>query len=1306
MPVAATPIPNFSEPLHSEDFEDGPSENWSLETGWQLSKENGNTVLHGRDHYWASLTRGDDWTNYAFKFRLKLRSEAVHLNYLIGENPFSRYFLSFSERGLSLTKQVGNDFTDMMDNWNSYPLNTWHTVEIKGFAGHLQVLVDGVLELDLTDEKPLLQGRIAFESLHGSEVLIDDIEIWRLTEPLTAPQNPSLASLAGSITDLSERWIDPNNMHNYTYQDRDEVPLASRITVSAPDGTGNISITGAPGTIPIMAASTGKDWLRVVSIDWGEETCVQYGPDGSFSTQLPAGPGTTIMLGATNLGSCQGQWIEATAAAIFRVPEGVDHRTSSVPFSISSKNWSALGELDGKSPYIKIIRTDDSGQACLLPRLHVYRLFDEEGEYAGQVNLNVHGPPMTPSGLPIETDQGEAGYWALVKLAIPGKAVAEQCLQSEARYELQGWTSSLSVGWYRPRLVFYVLEPDGSESISSSMESRIDGIETNTGIGYLPLVDVGNAQTPRIPATLLNESPSWGSGGIRGIVAREDEDRFALGSRRAAQGPFIASPRDPLSGRHVAYLLEPFFPTLAYTGFVKLQPQIPLLPLDESAPGEISVSLTGPDGQVTVLANEAPLTQSFISGSDFNSYPVPLSFAGPGRTYGVTTGLESLEVAFDGYGLHTVSLKGELQTAWGQELSVNGTYDIWVAEPLDLSLGTFEGTPLEVGDEWSPVVVVEPGVPADIGIVIEHFADGDPSKKQTFKTSGKANRFGYFVADESWRPDLHGEYIVRVTASYTDPVDGTLWMGTRSGASIVATPDTSLIAHGERNGRLANIAGDNTLRTWFFTRTFDPACGEAACDEIGNPDARSVGNYPYFRGDVAWLADMSPIGPSITLEDPKRILDTAAPQVANNFTWCSATYCVDATDMKKMSTHTTDGSGGHHRPDAIDSKAYWYTSTIRPDISVHHTVSEVHSAHNHWYGHDTYNCQIGLTCYGAWNSDELGGREGDEEGDIKLFFGGAVVKNGSVRLFVPYASMGVIVPEAIKDKSGSYTLTDPKGNRICPPYQGATGGLATCGPLLTIEGREVDLFVTPTGTRPGSVLEVGDTFVFTGQAWPTLDVGVEVTVTSPSGAVHSYSDRANTVGYIDGKGKSFTVTETGVYKVHVALTQDRPVPSTGLAPDPPLVADGQTILSEYGYSAPLSAILGTIDSEYHFFVAEPWYDITVDTEITLGWGGLPVPRSVAVTFHLPDGVESRRLTVTVPGLLIRDVEVVGSASVVTVELSQDELYAQGYTNVVLGADSMEITLVGKLEGEWFAKALNLRGVSPLGGSPAIIHLSD
>ena len=106
--------------------------------------------------------------------------------------------------------------------------------------------------------------------------------------------------------------------------------------------------------------------------------------------------------------------------------------------------------------------------------------------------------------------------------------------------------------------------------------------------------------------------------------------------------------------------------------------------------------------------------------------------------------------------MHTVSLAGTLLTLWGQELLVQGTYDIWVAEPLDLSLGTFEGTPLEVGDEWSPVVVIEPGLPADVTISVEHYVDGDSTKKQSFRTSGKANRFGYFVAAETWTPERHG----------------------------------------------------------------------------------------------------------------------------------------------------------------------------------------------------------------------------------------------------------------------------------------------------------------------------------------------------------------------------------------------------------------------------------------------------------------------------------------------------------------------------------------------------------------------
>ena len=280
-------------------------------------------------------------------------------------------------------------------------------------------------------------------------------------------------------------------------------------------------------------------------------------------------------------------------------------------FSISSRQWSATGQLASTSPYTEVTLAES--RPCVVPRLHVYRLFDEEGEYAGQVNLNVHGPAMTPTGLPIETRFGPCGYWALVKPVTTGKLDREQCpAGSTSRYELGDWTADLIPGWYTSRVVFYGVRPDGSEYLDGGLTTQTDGIEpSNTDIGYLPLIKVGDALTPRIPATLLNERPSWGSGGIRGIVAKEDEGRFALGSRRAAQGPFIASPQDPLSGRRLSYLLEPFLPTMAYTGFNYEQPQVPLTFLNQSSPGVLSASLTKPDGVVEMFGGRRAYNPTF-----------------------------------------------------------------------------------------------------------------------------------------------------------------------------------------------------------------------------------------------------------------------------------------------------------------------------------------------------------------------------------------------------------------------------------------------------------------------------------------------------------------------------------------------------------------------------------------------------------------------------------------------------------------------------------------------------------------------
>lgn len=65
-----------------------------------------------------------------------------------------------------------------------HSLGDWHTVEIAGWESHLAVYVDGRLELQYVDEEYLQSGSIAFETLDGSSVLIDDIEV---TEPGPEP---------------------------------------------------------------------------------------------------------------------------------------------------------------------------------------------------------------------------------------------------------------------------------------------------------------------------------------------------------------------------------------------------------------------------------------------------------------------------------------------------------------------------------------------------------------------------------------------------------------------------------------------------------------------------------------------------------------------------------------------------------------------------------------------------------------------------------------------------------------------------------------------------------------------------------------------------------------------------------------------------------------------------------------------------------------------------------------------------------------------------------------------------------------
>lgn len=159
-------------------------------------------------------------------------------------------------------------------------------------------------------------------------------------------------------------------------------------------------------------------------------------------------------------------------------------------------------------------------------------------------------------------------------------------------------------------------------------------------------------------------------------------------------------------------------------------------------------------------------------------------------------------------------------------------------------------------------------------------------------------------------------------------------------------------------------------------------------------------------------------------------------------------------------------------PALADQIGYFYSSCQRPDLSVSCLVAEAGLGNVYWFVDDNYNLQYGV------------GVNGDVSPDFKLNFGGLVFRDlaHGINEYAIYNSADVYIP-----------LGEEQSNRVMPPFQSAAGG-PSGGPLMTLKGEAIDLFVHPTGVKPGSILEVGDTFSFAAQVVPTLGSWITATI--------------------------------------------------------------------------------------------------------------------------------------------------------------------------------------------------------------------
>ena len=915
------------------------------------------------------------------------------------------------------------------------------------------------------------------------------------------------------------------------------LPNASLITIGAPGPDGVTLVTGGPGSVPPLV------YVAVDTLEYAHGVIVASTADGSFSASVIAAPGATIHI----------KWHPHTGPPPTGRPglpnnhwPGTLMRVADSPVGGGGTPFSGAGSLqaprESKSAVFWAVagtvvqHTLDVGETvrvsgtvrAYIPAgvtapasvsvpaiLGIDPMFDAAG---GQVaaGSDFVSRILTPTGLPIERQKGP-GFHDFYGF--------ELRLQSQTGALVGSFDTTVSLPPSVPpgthRLYFWIDGGPELEQLTTEPSTDQDHL-LGFGGATLALLTVGAPEAPRLSPALLVDSPNQGA---RGTIAMEERGRYELADRVATQlDVFIVEPRDRATGDLIPYRLEPYFPFISNAD--RFLPNPPLVPLDLPG-GSLSVTVRTPSGETNELGTH-PIVQTRTDLSATRGGDVLDAGGGnPSAVFQLTTLSDDFVYRFAEYGGYTVTISGSVPDIWGREYPFAGTFEVLVAETLDVETASLPTTPFQVGD-WLPAAVsVYPGVAAQVEMSFElHPVDG--STIMADSVSGTANRFGYFDGDgKAFEMREAGEYLVRLQASYTDS-EGRLWMGARRWGSGVASTSPMLIAHGRR-GRDDTPVSER--RAWFAS---DP-------EDLGGHIS-----FPYHPGDIVWATNIDAVQPRITVHDREgRIADLLEERVFQSTTEAPGVQRRRITGDLPMILSTSSGVDAMFDPNAIDQWGYAYRSAQRPGVRVREEVGTDGGKSPYWGFDDLYVAQRGM------------GIAGDLPNDIKWMFGAAVFKRPELEIgeIAIYGSLWVEIDDE-----------DPIGSRVFPPFQGAAGG-PSGGPIMTLKGQEIDLLLMPTAVRPGTVLEVGDRFVFAGQIGPPLASDVTVRVTSPGGQVRTINGRANSIGYFSDPAGDFVVDEPGVWTVKVEVVHDG-MTSAGLV-EPPY---------------PTGGVLGSAGGRYQVYV--------------------------------------------------------------------------------------------------------------------------
>jgi len=997
----------------------------------------------------------------------------------------------------------------------------------------------------------------------------------------------------------------------------DDPPKATLISISSPTADGEVTLTGAAGSVAPQSA------VVAITLETGHFTTAQATADGSFTATLFAPAGTSVLIkadpdgatfarfltglgGTLNIFFSNGEeggdtiGLAGLPGTILRVadPPGPGIRIGGAGQTDWDQlpTWTFQGSLNTQTlapgDPLRVrgtVRVDSpalQGVNALQVNasLRLERLSDTEG--AGILRRNIYASTfLTPTGLPIERfplEWGDVGLDAYRQVPLVKRAAT----QAEAEVSLTlTLPPDFPSGYYRPFLQFYFPEMPAEHPPSRSFIRSVHSSGRSVPFeAPLPVIRVGNPTPPRLYWPLLLDTLSNGS---RGVVAVEDADRFGVAQRILTSSDTFVIPRlSAASGQPLTYRLEPFVPTVGLSDRdIPSPPRIPF----QFPSGSLTIAIRQPDGSERVLG-PAPFVQlRFKSLVDEEGFLLDSGGGHITDAYQLSTMDPRFEVTFTQDGLHIITVEGAIDDIWGNTWAGGGTYEVHVGRVLALDTAVLPGIHFEVGDSFNPGLVVSPPLTAEVEVQLRHVPHSDIDQLQERVIRGRTNRFGYFQpAGNSVIFEQPGEYRVDITAKGQD-AQGQLWMGSRTWGGVVAPVDPLIVAHGRRGIDAQDTIGPQ----WFFFDTI-PQNG------ITNPHVP----FPFQSGDVQWLreAEHGSAIPLVSFHDPSRQLTRLMRQrvdehqVPLQLSPGSFAERVVVGEAPLFSSRP-DGIDPHLDPTKVDLWGYSYRSSQRPLVRVREEIGEDAMESAYWRFGERYADQIGV------------GAHGDLPGEIKFQYGAAVLHGSALDQahYAIHGSLFVLVPD-----------DDPLGQRTFPPFQGNGGG-PSGGPLFTLKGEEIDLFIHLTGVRPGSVLETGNTFALVGAVGPTLPAKVAYTVTAPDGSERTFRGQANSIGYYYEPEDNFIVDQPGRYTVDLQVTYD-----------------GRTSAGQVTEPFPQGDVLGTAHGRFSVYVVSPQ---STPLEVDLPEHDfLTAPADFTVTATPPAGMRltGGHMTALTPGVVLED----------------------------------------------------------------------